>query len=122
MVIVGKCNETNIGIPPHLHEDDKISCIITLGSSNNGGDTDYHDGLKNNIFGVKQISVPFKHCQLQIGCSDKIYHGVCSWYGNRFTLNFNLKKIIIDPFPLYGMKYYKRYQQEGFPRFFMYNK
>ena len=41
MVIVGKCNETNIGIPPHLDEDAMISCIITLGSPNNGDDTNY---------------------------------------------------------------------------------
>ena len=53
MVIVEKCNETNIGIPPHLDDDDIISCIITLGSPNNGGDTDYYDGLKNNRFRIK---------------------------------------------------------------------
>ena len=38
MVIVRKCNEINNGRPPHLDEDDNISCIITLGSPNNGGD------------------------------------------------------------------------------------
>ena len=53
MVIVGKWNETNIGIHPHLDDDDIISCIITLGSPNNGGDTDYYDGLKNNRFRIK---------------------------------------------------------------------
>ena len=90
MVIVGNCNETNIGILPHLDEDDIISCIITLGSPNNGNDTDCYDGLKNNMFWTKQISVLFKHCQSQIGCYNKIYHGVRSWYGNRITLNFNL--------------------------------
>ena len=57
MVIIGKSNKTNIGILPHLDEDDVISCIITLGSLNNGS-------VKNNLFEVKKISVPFKHCQL----------------------------------------------------------
>ena len=85
MVIVGKCNETNIGIPPHLDEDDIVSCIITLGSPNNDSDANYYDGLKNNMFEAEQISVPFKHCQLQIGYNSKINHGVCSWYGNRIT-------------------------------------
>ena len=54
MVIVGKRND----------EDDIISCIIALGLPNNGGHTNYNDGLKNNMFGVKQISVPFQQCQL----------------------------------------------------------
>ena len=54
MILVGKCNECkNLGIPPHLDEDDIISRIITLGSSNDGGDTNYYDGLKNNMFEVK---------------------------------------------------------------------
>ena len=92
MVIVGKCNESNIGIPPHLDEDDIISCIVTLYSPNNGGDTDYYEGLKIKMFGVKQFLVPFKHCQLKIGCYNKIYQGFCSLYANRITLNFNMKK------------------------------
>ena len=41
---VGKLNGINNGIPPHLNKDDVISYIITLGSPNNGGDTDYYDG------------------------------------------------------------------------------
>ena len=53
MVIVGKCNEINNGKPPHLDEDDIISCVITLRSPNNGGDTDYYDGINNIMFGVK---------------------------------------------------------------------
>ena len=55
MVIIGKCNEANTGIPPHLDEHDIISYIITLGSPNNSSDTNYYDCLKNNraltIFG-----------------------------------------------------------------------
>ena len=62
MVIVGKHNEIDIGIPPHLDEDDIILCIIILGSPNTGCDTSYYDGMKNNMFGVKQILVPLKHC------------------------------------------------------------
>ena len=95
--------------PPHLDEDDVISYIITLGSPISGGDTDYYDGLKSNMFGVKQYLVLFKCCQLQIGCYNKIYHGVCSWHGNRITLNLISKKIV-DHFQLYGKKYYKKYQ------------
>ena len=117
MAIVGKYTESNIGLPPHLDEGDRISYIITLGSPNNGGDTDYYAGLKNNTFGVKQILIPLKYCQLQIGCYNNIYHGIRSWYGNRITLN-----LFIDHLQLCGMKYYKKYQLEGFPRFFIYNK
>ena len=99
--MVGKFNKVNNGIPPHLDEDDIISCIITLGSPNNGGDTDYYDGINNKMFGDIQISVPFKHCQLQIGCYHKIYHGVRSWDGNRIILNFKFEKNFIDHFQLY---------------------
>ena len=53
LVIVGKYTESIIGIPLPLDEDDRISYIITLGSPNNGGDTDYYDGLKNNRFRIK---------------------------------------------------------------------
>ena len=95
MVIVEKLNEINSGIPPHLDEDDIISCIITLGSPNNGGDTDYYDGINNNMFGDKQSLVTFKHYQLRIGCYNKIYHGVRSWDGNGITLNFNLIKNLL---------------------------
>ena len=75
-----------------------ISCIIALGSRNNGGDTDYYDGINNNMFGVKQILVLCKHCQSQNGCYNKIYHGVCSWYCDSITaLHWILiKKKIID--------------------------
>ena len=55
MVIAGKFNDINNGIPPHLDEDDIISCIITLGSPNNGGNTDYYDGINKNMFGDKLI-------------------------------------------------------------------
>ena len=53
MVIVGNCNESKNGIPPYLDEDDIISCIITSGSPNNGGDTNYYDGFNKNMFEVK---------------------------------------------------------------------
>ena len=50
MNIVGKFNEINNRIPPHLDEDDIIPCIVTLRSPNNGGDTDDYDGINNNMF------------------------------------------------------------------------
>ena len=117
MVIVGKCNEINNGIPSHSDEDDLISCIITLGSPNNGNDTDYYDGINNNIFMDKNILVPFKHRQLQIVITKSIIacvHGMAiEWYWNLIW------KKIVDHFQLYGMKYYKKYQKEGFSRFFI---
>ena len=54
MVIAGKCNDiSNNRMPPHIDVDDIISYIITLDSPKSGGDTDYCDGISNNMFGVK---------------------------------------------------------------------
>ena len=48
-------NEMNNEIPPHLDEEDILSCIVTLGSPINGGDTNYYDGFKSNRFGAKKF-------------------------------------------------------------------
>ena len=55
MVIVGKGNEINNAITPHLDEDDIISYILTLGSPIYGGETDYYDGLKKVCLGLNNF-------------------------------------------------------------------
>ena len=46
LVIVEKCNEMNNGIHSCLDVDGIISCILTLGSPINSGNTNYYVGLK----------------------------------------------------------------------------
>ena len=65
LVIFGKFNEVDIGIPPHVYEEYNKSLIVTVSSPINGVDTDYYDGLKNSGFGDSKFLVPFKHCQLK---------------------------------------------------------
>ena len=53
--MVGKFNKVNNGIPPHLDEDDIISCIITSGSPNNDGDTNYCNGFKTKYLELNKF-------------------------------------------------------------------
>ena len=78
LVIVGKYDEMNNVNPPHFDEEYIILCIVTLGSPING--------LTNNYDSLKKIGLELKKILYTI------YHGVCSWNGNRITLNSNLNK------------------------------
>ena len=67
-----------------------------------------------------EIKIPFQHCRLQIGSFNKILHGVSPWVGPRITLNFNLKKKIVNHFQLFGNKYYGQYENDGYPKYSLY--
>ena len=104
----------------HFDEEDIISCIITLGESRQGGETIYYNGIKKNSSGDIKMKIPFQHCRLQIGSFDKILHGVSPWSGPRVTLNFNLKKKMVNHFQLFGNKYYDEYENDGYPKYSLY--
>ena len=52
--------------------------------------------------------IPFQHGRVQIVFYSQIYHCAKSFEGIRFTLNFNVKKKILEHFRLHGRKYYNQ--------------
>ena len=122
MAMVGDVN-TEGYINNHIDKKDLISGILTLGEKNiTGGSTQYFQQI--NLFEQNTPSrttmilsqeVPFQHGRVQIGCFDKITHGVSKWSGGtRMTLNFNLKKPILDFFLSNEKEYYQIYEQSGY--------
>ena len=120
LVIVGDMIQNENQILSHFDEEDIISCIVTLGDLRTGGETIYYNGIKQNVSSDIEMKIPFQHCRLQIGSFDKILHGVSPWVGPRITLNFNLKKKIVNHFQLFGNKYYGQYENDGYPKYSLY--
>ena len=107
-------------IVSHFDEDNIISCIITLGEPRCGGGTMYYNGVTQVTSSDIENEIPFQYCRLQIGSFNKILHGVSLWVGPILTLNFNLKKKIVDHFKLFGNKHYGQHEKDGFAKYSLY--
>lgn len=116
-VVIGDTTSINKnGIHPHLDSNDELSCVITLGNVDQGGSTVFYSGLSENKRGkIKQI-VPFKHGRIQIGNFSQVVHGVTKWKKHRVTLNFNIKKDIVNHFRLHTDKYYNQWKESGYQK------
>ena len=100
----------------HIDPLDYVTSIVTFGDANlKGGYTVYYDGMSSKDHGNIQQAIPFQHGRVQIGSYDKIYHGVSSFIGHRFTFVYILKKQLLDHFIEYQDRLYIQYVKAGYP-------
>ena len=102
----------------HLDEDDIMTAVLTLGDDIIGGSTEYyhqHTYQNKPRDAFRATPVEFKNGQLQIGYFDKVYHSVRSWSGGeRYALNFIMKKSVYDHFDDYGDIFYNQLVDRDF--------
>lgn len=108
MVLIGDGSK-NKNINYHKDHKDLISCIITFGEVTEGGSTDYYD---NN--GVLVCGMKFKHGRIQIGQYDEVNHMCPQWKGVRTTINFNIKKSVLEHFKSFGTYYFDQWVRAGY--------
>ena len=113
--IVGTFEEIDGEIPPHLDEKDHISVVFHCGHVKNGGETVYYDGVSKKNIGNPVYSVPFEHGRVQIGFYQNVIHSVNKWRGTRCLINFNLKVKVLEHFEKFGMQYYEKFMEVGYP-------
>ena len=103
-------------VPIHLDEKDIVTALFHFGSVEEGGSTEYFDGLSVQKPGNITKIIPFKHGRIQIGSYSTILHKASSYKGTRGTLNFNLKQTVLDHFLKEGSTYFNQYKMCGFPQ------
>ena len=62
------------------------------------------------------MSIPFQHGRIQIGFFNKVLHEAENWKGNRYVINFNLKKDVYNHFQIFGSEFYDKYKNDNFPK------
>ena len=113
--VVGTFQEVDGEIPPHFDEKDLISVVFHCGHVINGGSTLYYNGISKNNIGETVYSVPFQHGRIKIGFFQNVIHSVEKWKGTRCLINFNLKAKVLHHFEKYGMQYYSKFMESGYP-------
>ena len=103
-------------VPIHFDEKDIVTALFHFGSVQEGGMTEYFDGLSVKNPGNVQKQIPFKNGRLQIGSYSSILHKATAYKGTRGTLNFNLKQTVLDHFLKEGNKFFNQYKMCGFPQ------
>ena len=93
----------------HVDDGDIICSVVHLGNVKKGGSTMYFDLLIKSDNMKETCSIIFEHGRIQIVFFDKVYHCVESFEGQRFSLNFNVKRKILQHFQTHGSKYYNQY-------------
>ena len=114
-------NDDPCQIPPHVDEQDLISCVLTLGSVDTNtqkvnGATVYYSDLGKNKGCFKMKEVEFKHGQIQITTFDKVLHGTNYFEQGRYTINANIKKGVIQHFRDHGNRYYQQFIDAGYTK------
>ena len=130
MVILWSPNEeanslNTSGMKEHIDIDDCLTCILTLGDVEYGGNTNYYNGItKSGLMkstGSLMKTVPFEHGQVQIGNYRDIVHGVSPWVGQRITFNYHIQISVVNHFIQYGNNAYENYRKLKFPANFLYD-
>ena len=100
--------EESGSMKPHTDEDDLMTAILHVGDDVKGGGTNYFDGVSMGKLGDICHKENFQNGKLSIGFFDEIYHSVSNWEGNRYAINFIMKKSIYDHFDDYGSIFYSQ--------------
>lgn len=92
----------------HVDEDDIFTAVLHIGNVVEGGETNFYDGLSADNPGNIVHKEAFAHGKVQIGYFDKVYHGVSKYKGERYGLNFIMKKSVFEHFDKYGTMFYSK--------------
>jgi len=92
----------------HVDEDDIFTAVLHIGNVVEGGETNFYDGLSADNAGNIVHQEAFAHGKVQIGYFDKVYHGVSKYKGERYGLNFIMKKNVFEHFDKYGTMFYSK--------------
>ena len=95
-MIVGDFKEFPNEIVHHSDEEDIIPCILIVHDPLHGGESLYFNGIKKATISEIKSSIPIHHCRLQIGAYNKVLHSASWWIGDGSTMNFNLRRKIIE--------------------------
>jgi hypothetical protein len=58
------------------------------------------------------------HGRVQVGEFSKVYHGINNWTSIWGTMNFSIKRKVLDHFVEEGDVWYNQFVQAGYPRNF----
>ena len=80
----------------HVVENDIFTAVLHVGNVIEGGETNFYDGVSADNPGNIVHHEPFVHGKVQIVYFDKVYHGVGTYKGERYDLNFIMKKVYLN--------------------------
>ena len=96
MILVGSSHCCNGHIPLHLDENDHITALLSLSSSDVviGRRTFYVEKCRDKCLLRVKKKIEFKHGNLQIGFYDSVFHGAKAWENcMRGVINFSMQNI-----------------------------
>ena len=109
MSLNGDMGDSDEGIQNHVDDQDYVNLVLHLGTCTSGGCTIFCKYLPNRDKPRKIFEVPFEHGTFQISRFSHILHGTDKWKGVRCSLNFGLKKKVLNFFKCYGTYHYKKH-------------
>lgn len=107
MSINGDQFSSKDGISAHFDKQDSFNVLLHVGNVKEGGSTRFYSGSSESDMGKMIMEIPFHHGYMQMGCFKDILHGTSGWKGDRCSINFAIKPLILNHFRKEGLKYYQ---------------